>query len=110
MQPSEATAPPDSRRAGALRDDGGAGGLRVLEHGHDVAQVAGPHDGEVVGRGSEGDRRVERVGPPHVGVGDLTMGEALGQAGHADRLDWTAQASSRHQRRASGRTGSPPGG
>ncbi len=87
MQPSEATAPPDARRARALGHDGGAGRLGVLEDGHDVADVTGAHDGEVVRRRAERDRRVERVGPPHVGVGHLTRGEVLGQSGHADRLD-----------------------
>ena len=51
--------------------------LRVLEHRDDVGHVAGPHDREVVRRRSQRDRRVERVGPPHVRVGDLTSGEAL---------------------------------
>ena len=77
----EATAPPRARRAGALGHDGGAGRLRVLEHRHDVVDVAGAHDGEVVRGRAERDRRVERVGPPHVGVGHLTGERCAGSRG-----------------------------
>jgi hypothetical protein len=59
----------------------------VFEDRHDVIDVTGAYDGEVVGWGSEGDSGVEGVRASDVGIGDSSPGDALRQDGHVNRLD-----------------------